>query len=501
MNKNLLSYTTFLEDRRKFQRAGSVSSDDFNIFDTPSHSYFKLLFYFWNEDSTNDLYHPTGLLAPTWQLGIPIDQLYNYNSAWSYLKINNENERAEKLEQFITLLSDISSESPWYFSEISGLDEAINRPQTTSNEFKLEDTRKKISIKCLPDSVDQRIGTLLNLYRDVTWSWGMKKEIIPANLRKFDMGLYIWEAPIYSLTSNAGLNESHDNEFPFSYKLIEFHNCEIDYNSVKSGFGNMTNKEGTQHEYTIDIMFDDCYEHNYNAFMMRTIGDVILNDIKPATYKDNDVIVTNDMESYVQGDENSTYNKEAYINKRTEELNDRILEASKREGWWKNYKGWDPMLIDIQKQKEYEDELKKKVEERMKSDSIWKGKGDAGNNIGKRLPDYPSPKIKLNGFLGNVLTELGGEVYDRAKSFVNKLLLGNLYTFSVSRMADQLKGALKGHVFSTAAAIKQYTNRGDEPSTDLSNENIYKRGPVNNDHNVNNNLGNLYKSNTLINNL
>ena len=53
------------------------------------------------------------------------------------------------------------------------------------------------------------------------------------------------------------------------------------------------------------------------------------------------------------------------------------------------------MLIDIQKQKEYEDELKKKVEERMKSDSIWKGKGDAGNNIGKRLPDYPSPKIKL----------------------------------------------------------------------------------------------------------
>ena len=79
MNKNLLSYTTFLEDRRKFQRAGSVSSDDFNIFDTPSHSYFKLLFYFWNEDSTNDLYHSTGLLAPTWQLGIPIDQLYNYN--------------------------------------------------------------------------------------------------------------------------------------------------------------------------------------------------------------------------------------------------------------------------------------------------------------------------------------------------------------------------------------------------------------------------------------
>jgi hypothetical protein len=66
--------------------------------------------------------------------------------------------------------------------------------------------------------------------------------------------------------------------FTSSYKLIEFHNCEIDYNSVKSGLSALNNKEGWSPEYTIDIMFDDCYEHNYNAFMMRTIGDIIKSD-------------------------------------------------------------------------------------------------------------------------------------------------------------------------------------------------------------------------------
>ena len=271
-NKNLISYSTFLQDMLNFQKAGTRGGSDFNYTDTPSHSYFKLLFYFHNND-TNET--AGGLLAPTWQ--VATGNYYMYNSAWAYLMQNGEHERAEKLEQFITLLSDINSESPWYFSEVSGVDEALNRALVTSNEFKLDESRKKISIKCLPDAVDQRIGTLLSLYRDVTWSWIMKREIIPANLRKFDMAIYIWESPIYSLTTDAKLNED-SSEFSSSYRMIEFHNCEIDYNSIKSGLGTLTNKEGAQHEYTIDIMFDDCYERNYNAFMMRTIGDMIMYD-------------------------------------------------------------------------------------------------------------------------------------------------------------------------------------------------------------------------------
>ena len=82
-NKNLISYSTFLQDMLNFQKAGTRGGSDFNYTDTPSHSYFKLLFYFHNND-TNET--AGGLLAPTWQ--VATGNYYMYNSAWAYLMQN-----------------------------------------------------------------------------------------------------------------------------------------------------------------------------------------------------------------------------------------------------------------------------------------------------------------------------------------------------------------------------------------------------------------------------
>ena len=450
-NKNLISYSTFLQDMLNFQKAGTRGGSDFNYTDTPSHSYFKLLFYFHNND-TNET--AGGLLAPTWQ--VATGNYYMYNSAWAYLMQNGEHERAEKLEQFITLLSDINSESPWYFSEVSGVDEALNRALVTSNEFKLDESRKKISIKCLPDAVDQRIGTLLSLYRDVTWSWIMKREVIPANLRKFDMAIYIWESPMYSLTTDAKLNED-SSEFSSSYRMIEFHNCEIDYNSIKSGLGTLTNKEGTQHEYTIDIMFDDCYERNYNAFMMRTIGDMIMYDSGVGESKAQDKV--RDI-----GDE----------------LWWRMNEAETRMNYWIDYSLSDDYTILYP----------------------------------TTLPGHPGSRSNSSGgALNNAINEVGGMAKEEIKSVANRLFLGNLYTYSISKLSDQLKGVLRGQVFNTMKAVDDYT--GSSLYNDVNNKyslsNLANRGQsylnkVALDRKTGANrrvqtLGNLYKSNTLINNL
>ena len=450
-NKNLISYSTFLQDMLNFQKAGTRGGSDFNYTDTPSHSYFKLLFYFHNND-TNET--AGGLLAPTWQ--VATGNYYMYNSAWAYLMQNGEHERAEKLEQFITLLSDINSESPWYFSEVSGVDEALNRALVTSNEFKLDESRKKISIKCLPDAVDQRIGTLLSLYRDVTWSWIMKREIIPANLRKFDMAIYIWESPMYSLTTDAKLNED-SSEFSSSYRMIEFHNCEIDYNSIKSGLGTLTNKEGTQHEYTIDIMFDDCYERNYNAFMMRTIGDMIMYDSGVGESKAQDKV--------------RDIGDELWI---------RMNEAETRMGYWIDYSLSDDYTILYP----------------------------------TTLPGHPGSRSNSSGgALNNAINEVGGMAKEEIKSVANRLFLGNLYTYSISKLSDQLKGVLRGQVFNTMKAVDDYA--GSSLYNDVNNKyslsNLANRGQsylnkVALDRKTGANrrvqtLGNLYKSNTLINNL
>ena len=273
-----------LGDINRFKR---VDRTGFNITDDPDQRFFKLLFYFYNDEDDNyqwDYFNggSSGLLSPTWLDNVQEDY-YKYNSAWAYLKNNFEDERADALEQFVTLLSQISSESPWYFQSISGVDEALSREKWTVPE-----ERKKISITCLSDPVDHRIESLLSLYRSIVWSHVRKCEVLPANLRKFDMGLFIFSGPINGLHVMRDINGNQTGWSPIgiinnpeeqaSYKYIEFHNCEISIDSIKSGYNEISNESGFEQKFTIDIYFDDCFEHEYNQFVLRSFGDLFLWD-------------------------------------------------------------------------------------------------------------------------------------------------------------------------------------------------------------------------------
>lgn len=285
--KNALSYGTFISDIMSFKRAGTRNGDEFNYLDMPSQLYFKVLFNFWNGDTDNpgDKLTSGGLLSPTWKV-IPSGDVdyYNYNSAWAYLKLNGEEERANNLIKFVELLSNISTYSPWYFAGIEGIDAARQRNVAETGELKFEE-RQKITIKCLNDSFDDRIGTLLDLYRSIVWSWTMKREVLPSNLRKFDMAIYIFSAPFYTIHDcdgdYAGIGEDFTG-YVSSYKYLEFHNCEISYNSCLAGLGQLDNMGGVSPQYNIDIYFDDVYENRYNEFMMQNIGDIISYDTSAA---------------------------------------------------------------------------------------------------------------------------------------------------------------------------------------------------------------------------
>lgn len=281
IDSNPISYATFLRDRMMFQRAGGTEGNDFSQLDTPGHYFFKILFYFRNGDSTGEIGNSGGLLAPTWEDYVESAQqyYYTYNSAWSFLKMNNENERADLLKKFVILLSEISSNSPWYFKSISGLGSALKRDCVNAANFSIPAERKQIVIKCLPDAYDTRIATLLDLYRAVSWSWTKKCEILPRNLRKFDMGVYIFSSPITNLhKSDDTVLDNESSGYSTSYKLIEFHGCEIDYNSSSSMNDELDNSTGQQIEYSITINYDDVYEVRWNEAMIRLIGDMIKSD-------------------------------------------------------------------------------------------------------------------------------------------------------------------------------------------------------------------------------
>lgn len=421
-----ISYQSILKDRELFRKSGTISGGDFNLTDTPGTKYFKIMFYFNNgdvngEENTNQ---STGLLSPTWLLsGVEDSTYYKYNSAWSYLKMNCEDERADMLVQFVNLLSNISSQAPWYFSELSGLDQALDRKQIMDKNFQFDEERKKISIKCLPDAYDDRIATLLDLYRSIVWSWSMKREVVPSNLRKFDMGIFIFDTPVIPFNSRpldeintySEIGESYN--YKTSYKYIEFHNCEFDYNSNK-GLSVINNQEGTQPEYTIDILFDDCYEERYNEFLTTTLGDMIYWDTLTV---DNIDLIDSDIDFSFGGDEFMDYYKH---------------------------------------------------QERIEPDH----KELTANKVTKTLPK--------SGFLTSVASELVGHAEEFVKSKINKVVLGNLYNFSLSQGMSQVKQALSGHVFSTANAIKSYTSDDKKVQVKYVNK-----------------IGNIYQNQTIANNI
>jgi len=304
-------------------------------FDEPGAFYFKIFFYFGRGNDNGRIQN--GLLGCNFtevdniienkkykvdHASSKIEAPMNANSAYYYLRLNAEEERAEKLKSFIYLLSDISTNKPWYFQSIDGLATAMERKMYVDGTVKLEDKRKSITIKCLEDSYDMRIGTLLDLYKDIAFSYIQKKEILPANMRKFDMGIYIFNRPVRQLMSDdmklgtknylqtysfnkAPEDGPYDNgtsaklsvdidtlrmpqdkeNYYTSCKYIELQNCEIGYNSGATGFGAVANNEPFKTEYAITIECDDIYEARYNEFMMRTIGDFVERDMYKDVYQ------------------------------------------------------------------------------------------------------------------------------------------------------------------------------------------------------------------------
>ncbi len=319
------SFKTIYNDLFRFRKifrdkSAGLSDRLFYALDQPGHYYFKLLFYFSNPYANPSNPLSSNLLGTTYVTEDAgeegKDEEYNRNTALNYLYNNREYTRFNYLAEFIQLLSDISTKSPWYFQSVSGLDQAIERAEVGQRDFKLEDERKAITIKCLPDAYDNRIGRLLDLYRAVVWSQSLRKWILPKNLRKFDMGIYIFNSPIKTLaggryglsgkiadrvlettfkeyygeeTEDTGEYEEQMYKVPVDLtgsgngavgcKYIELRGCEIDYNSSKSPYSSFDNAEGTQMEYEIIIKYDTAVEDRFDPIFKNYIGDFVVEDL------------------------------------------------------------------------------------------------------------------------------------------------------------------------------------------------------------------------------
>lgn len=262
-------YDMFINERSSFQKGLSGPTGD------PGYFYFKIFFNF----NTN-----YGLFGGILNADDPYEG--SVNTAIKYLEMCRDNYRQERivdrmnaLTKFTKILSFINSQSPWFFKAINGLDKA-NIP--TLNDFSKE---KSIEIECLEDAIDMRLSTMFDLYKYAAYDEYNNKEILPDNLRKFDMSVMIFGTPLKYL--HTAIKHNKDNSIlPYkqfeskkydnmpSFKLFTFMNCEFDLESLGGVVpGSMNNETPFQlGKNRIKITYDRVVTHQLNEFNQILFG-------------------------------------------------------------------------------------------------------------------------------------------------------------------------------------------------------------------------------------
>ena len=267
-------YGDFINERNVWQKQIG------NIFDEPGWFYFKIFFDF---DSNHGLF---GSVLNDFSPNLAINSAIKYlKYCKSSYKIENIRDRMTALYKFTSILSYINAEAPWYFKEIHNIDK-LSTPL-----FEDINKDKFIEITTLPDAIDMRLSTLMSLYQYACYDNINHKEIIPENLRKFNMSIVIFQSPLRylhtSYTSNkkselfGGLFSKNINdktstrykdlnhqETMMSFRIYTLYNCEFDIESFSKVMPSSMSNETPFNlgKNNIIIKYDSVIEHTMNEF-------------------------------------------------------------------------------------------------------------------------------------------------------------------------------------------------------------------------------------------
>ena len=254
------TYADFINERAIWQKGLS------SIFDEPAWFYFKIFFDF---DTQHGLFG--GLLNSEYLTSATNSAAKYLYSVRKYHKQEKPKDRINALYKFASLLSYINTNAPWYFKGIKNLNNAMG---PFVDEFSKE---KYIEIETLPDAIDMRLSTLMSLYNYACYDSILGKEIIPQNLRKFNMSIILFQTPLRYLHTSYITNEK--KEF-MGINLTGIQNM-FGKNNAKNGkvnYKSMTPTNGTSDNFA-DMMSMHVFSFYGCEFAKETIGSMIPADI------------------------------------------------------------------------------------------------------------------------------------------------------------------------------------------------------------------------------
>ena len=290
----------FLNDRIKWQR------QLYNMAGEPGWFYFKIFFKFNTE---------YGLFGGMFKNGGKYIRSTNsalgyLNSSRRYYKTANIDDRIRALQKFCSTFKSLAVDTPWMFKGVGGIDQL-------PGAYTKEQTKEKtLDITLNEETADMRIGTMFDLYKYACYDNIYCREVLPANLRKFDMAVMIYQLPIkkyqtagstvpyitttYKNKTTIPINTARGDMM--SFKLYSFMNCEFDETTLNVWNGSSMNNETAfkQGTTTFKIKYDRFYEMRMNEwarFLMSDEGmywnesDLFMSDmpleVLPDGYRDN----------------------------------------------------------------------------------------------------------------------------------------------------------------------------------------------------------------------
>lgn len=261
-------YKDFINERASWQKGLDTLAVE------PGWFYFKIFFQF---DTSFGLFG--GILKDHGK------DIMAENSALTFLTSNAARltksqipERRLALYKFVGTLSYISSTAPWFFKQISGLDQAMK------HELNNIVQERTIDIECQPDAIDMRLTSLYEYYKYACYDYVNQREVIPENLRKFNMNIVIFHTPIKyfhtaikSITGGKAPYKSLNASSYFdrmSFQMISLQNCEFVTDSMNSITAGISNEQAFNLNSTIKIKYDRAYTTNLNEYAQTMIGSL-----------------------------------------------------------------------------------------------------------------------------------------------------------------------------------------------------------------------------------
>jgi hypothetical protein len=159
------------------------------------------------------------------------------------------------LENFQKVLLKINKELPWFWQTISGVDVAMTYNNLADPWWGAE--TPKLEIECLEENVELTAIGLMDLYKRACYDFTRWVEVIPPNLRHFQMQVWVSEVRRFQQDTGAkdlGFFDNPDNsgnggnvtkinqEFSLEAKpfiQLNFSHCEFDIDSIAPMFADL----------------------------------------------------------------------------------------------------------------------------------------------------------------------------------------------------------------------------------------------------------------------